>query len=38
MSDNYYNILGISENADDNEIKRAYKKLLKMYHPADFAS
>lgn len=33
MSDNYYNILGISENADDNEIKRAYKKLLKMYHP-----
>jgi len=29
----YYNILGISQNADENEIKKAYRKLSKKYHP-----
>ncbi|MFH1389058.1 MAG: DnaJ C-terminal domain-containing protein [Patescibacteria group bacterium] len=29
----YYEILGISKNASDDEIKRAYKKLAKEYHP-----
>lgn len=29
----YYSILGISEDADDETIKKAYKKLAKEYHP-----
>jgi DnaJ family protein B protein 4 len=30
---NYYEILGVPENADENEIKRAYMKLSLKYHP-----
>ncbi|MBP8960648.1 DnaJ domain-containing protein [Patescibacteria group bacterium] len=30
---NYYNILGLSKGASQDEIKRAYKKLAKEYHP-----
>lgn len=30
---NYYNILGISENASVDEIKRAYRDKAKLYHP-----
>ncbi len=29
----YYDVLGISKSADANEIKRAYRKLAKKYHP-----
>lgn len=29
----YYKILGISENADADEIKKAYRKLAMKYHP-----
>lgn len=29
----YYEILGISRNADDGAIKKAYRKLAKKYHP-----
>lgn len=29
----YYDVLGINRNADDKEIKRAYRKLAKKYHP-----
>ncbi|MGI6011005.1 MAG: DnaJ C-terminal domain-containing protein [Ruminococcus sp.] len=29
----YYEVLGINRNADDTEIKRAYRKLAKKYHP-----
>ncbi|MBD3197704.1 MAG: DnaJ domain-containing protein [Candidatus Lokiarchaeota archaeon] len=30
---NFYEILGIDEDADDIEIKSAYHKLAKKYHP-----
>lgn len=29
----YYRILGVSEQAADKEIKAAYRKLAKQYHP-----
>lgn len=30
---NYYDILGVDEDASQSEIKKAYKKLAKKYHP-----
>ena len=30
---NYYQILGIDEQATENQIKQAYRKLAKQYHP-----
>ena len=30
----YYEVLGIGKNATDAEIKSAYRKLAKKYHPA----
>jgi curved DNA-binding protein len=30
---NYYDILGVSRNADAEEIKRAYRRLARQYHP-----
>jgi len=29
----YYAVLGLNKNATDDEIKKAYKKLAKKYHP-----
>jgi molecular chaperone DnaJ len=33
MGKDYYNILGVSKEANDSEIKKAYRKLSKEYHP-----
>ncbi len=30
---NYYGILGINQMASTEEVKRAYYKMAKMYHP-----
>jgi len=33
MARNYYEILGVSKNADEKEIKQAFRKLARKYHP-----
>ena len=30
---NYYQVLGISQNAKEQEIKKVYKRLAIKYHP-----
>ncbi len=33
MDKNYYDVLGISKNASESEIKNAYREMAKKYHP-----
>ena len=33
MEQNPYKVLGVSENATDEEVKRAYRDLVRKYHP-----
>lgn len=32
-AEDYYNVLGVGRQATDKEIKSAYRKLSKKYHP-----
>ena len=36
MVNNPYTVLGISENASDDEVKRAYRDLSRKYHPDSY--
>ena len=33
LTKDYYDVLGISKGADEKEIKKAYRKLARKYHP-----
>ena len=32
---NYYKVLGVTRSANEGEIKTAYRKLAKLYHPGE---
>lgn len=35
---NPYSVLGVSENATDEEVKKAYRELSRKYHPDSYAN
>lgn len=35
-NEGYYKILGVGKDADENEIKKAYKKLALKHHPVSW--
>ena len=35
---NYYELLGVSKNASEKEIKREYKKAMREFHPDNVAA
>ena len=35
---NPYSVLGVSPDADDEEIKKAYHRLVRKYHPDNYSS